>query len=258
MIYFFIVIISLMLHELAHYIAAVCCGVGVRKFCIFWDPGFHLFSTGRRFKTEFCLGWLPLGGYVALKPSDSGNPDRKGCLAGKPLRARLLFYSSGLLVNLALAFGCTYIYTDRYFDPMGVHSVACKLDHTVRHMKRRTASFYQGLLHTSAHHEGKSGKATSEIRKGKKHVKAVRKRENEWLRVGLWQFADVNMMLFLLNLLPVPPLDGGFISLQLCRRCSGSMIDERAQTIIVCIGVVLLILFFTFSYMAGIIQYLKG
>ena len=45
--YFIIVLIGLLIHESGHYIAAVSCGVSVRKFCVFFDPGFHLFSTGK-------------------------------------------------------------------------------------------------------------------------------------------------------------------------------------------------------------------
>ncbi len=52
--------ISIVLHELGHFAAAKCFGILVTRFYIFFDWGFHSFSTGKRFATEYRSDWLPL------------------------------------------------------------------------------------------------------------------------------------------------------------------------------------------------------
>ena len=63
-----------LLHEGGHFFFAKLFGIRVKKFCIFFDPGFNIGSrhfTGnvKLFSlhgTDYCLGWLPLGGYVTI------------------------------------------------------------------------------------------------------------------------------------------------------------------------------------------------
>lgn len=72
--YWILISVVITCHELGHATAAWCMGIRVKKVCLFFDPGFHLLSTGNRFKVEFCLGWLPLGGYCSLATSLDGVP----------------------------------------------------------------------------------------------------------------------------------------------------------------------------------------
>lgn len=53
--YFLVIIISLTLHEVGHYLAALAFRVRVSKFCLFLDPGFRLLDTGTRSKILYTI-----------------------------------------------------------------------------------------------------------------------------------------------------------------------------------------------------------
>ena len=138
----FILSISLLvlLHEGGHFFFAKLFKVRVRRFYIFFNPKFHLFSTydtwfrrlfrkdpvvvpektikdkdGKEYKekeyvgTEYGIGWLPLGGYCAISGmidetnqqlSDEPQPYE---FRTKPTWQRLLIMIGGVLVNFLLA-----------------------------------------------------------------------------------------------------------------------------------------------------------
>ena len=59
--------ILIFLHEGGHFLAAKLFKVRVEKFCLFFDPWFTLFKfKPKHSDTQYCLGWLPLGGYVKI------------------------------------------------------------------------------------------------------------------------------------------------------------------------------------------------
>ena len=138
----FILSISLLvlLHEGGHFFFAKLFKVRVRRFYIFFNPKFHLFSTydtwfrrlfkkepvvvpevtkkdenGKEYKekeyvgTEYGIGWLPLGGYCAISGmidetnqqlSEEPQPYE---FRTKPTWQRLLIMIGGVLVNFLLA-----------------------------------------------------------------------------------------------------------------------------------------------------------
>ena len=54
MVYLLLLALAIIFHELGHFVIAKCFGVRVKRFCLFYDAGFCLYSTGKRFATE-CL-----------------------------------------------------------------------------------------------------------------------------------------------------------------------------------------------------------
>ena len=59
--------ILILLHEGGHFFFAKLFKVRVEKFCLFFDPWKTLLRfRPKKSETEYCLGWLPLGGYVKI------------------------------------------------------------------------------------------------------------------------------------------------------------------------------------------------
>ena len=63
------------------------------------------------------------------------------------------------------------------------------------------------------------------------------------MRHGLWRFSFINLMLFLFNIRPIPPLDGGFICLQAYGIVTWRKIPKNIELAIVSIGALLVIAF---------------
>lgn len=102
-----------LLHEGGHFLFAKLFKVRVNKFSLFFDPWF----TPVKFKpkgsdTTYCIGWLPLGGYVQIagmvdetqKASQLSEKVEPWEFRAKPAWQRLLIMTGGVLMNLLTAF----------------------------------------------------------------------------------------------------------------------------------------------------------
>jgi regulator of sigma E protease len=103
----FIIVLGILItvHELGHFLVAKAIGLGVERFSIGFPPKMLGFTVG---ETEYCVSWIPLGGYVKLKGEDPGeagedinNP--KHFMSRSPYQ-RAGVIMAGPLMNLALAF----------------------------------------------------------------------------------------------------------------------------------------------------------
>ncbi len=111
------------LHELGHFLFCKLFKVRVEKFYLFYNPQFHLFSTRDkwftrlfpRFKnneTEYGIGWLPLGGYVAiagmvdesLNTEQMKQPPKHDEFRSQAAWKRFLIMAGGVMVNVVTAF----------------------------------------------------------------------------------------------------------------------------------------------------------
>ena len=104
--------ILILLHEGGHFFFAKLFKVRVEKFCLFFDPWKTLFKfKPKNSDTEYCLGWLPLGGYVKISGMIDESMDREQMkqppqpweFRTKPAWQRLLIMIGGVLVNFLLA-----------------------------------------------------------------------------------------------------------------------------------------------------------
>jgi membrane-associated protease RseP (regulator of RpoE activity) len=59
-------LLAIVLHEVAHLVAARLAGIRVERFFIGLDAGDFALLRYRRDATTWGIGWLPLGGYVKL------------------------------------------------------------------------------------------------------------------------------------------------------------------------------------------------
>ena len=104
--------ILILLHEGGHFFFAKLFKVRVEKFCLFFDPWKTLLRfRPKKSETEYCLGWLPLGGYVKISGmidesmdlEQMKQPAQPWEFRSHPAWQRLLIMIGGVLVNFLLA-----------------------------------------------------------------------------------------------------------------------------------------------------------
>ena len=93
------------IHELGHYLAALYCGVGVKRFSIGF--GAPIFKKSDKRGCEWSVGWAPLGGYVLFEDSRNAEPgaacDPNKDFQKKKLWQKALIVAAGPLFNLLFA-----------------------------------------------------------------------------------------------------------------------------------------------------------
>jgi regulator of sigma E protease len=90
----------LFVHELGHFMAARAAGMRVEVFALGFGPRIWGFRRGG---TDYRLALLPLGGYVLVAGESGTGPPRRGELMAVGPAWRILFFSGGILMNLAFA-----------------------------------------------------------------------------------------------------------------------------------------------------------
>ncbi|MDO4412976.1 RIP metalloprotease [Cutibacterium sp.] len=126
-VFFALIIVSVLLHECGHFIPAKIFGVKVTEFFAGFGPKIWSFKRG---ETEYGFKWIPLGGYVRLvgmypaevhhrrvnnltqladearaaEAQDITDADGGRLFSDKPVWVRLIIMSGGILTNLLLAF----------------------------------------------------------------------------------------------------------------------------------------------------------
>jgi len=96
--------VLIFVHELGHFLVAKWAGIRVERFSMGFPPKMIGFTRG---ETEYCISWIPLGGYVKMAGE---NPD-EGEITGDPrefmsksVGVRALVIIAGPLMNFVAAF----------------------------------------------------------------------------------------------------------------------------------------------------------
>jgi regulator of sigma E protease len=103
----FIIVLGILVtaHELGHFLVAKAQGIGVERFSIGFPPKMFGFTRG---ETEYCISWIPLGGYVKLKGEGPDeiveDPDDPTLYSARSPLQRGAVILAGPLMNLVLAF----------------------------------------------------------------------------------------------------------------------------------------------------------
>ncbi len=115
--------VLIFVHELGHFAAAKAVGVEVQRFSIGLGPKVFGFTRG---ETEYVLSAIPLGGYVKMGGMDDEVMDRleggdaeprqpsERDFDAKPIWARTLVISAGVIMNMLFAFG-VYTFVAAYW-----------------------------------------------------------------------------------------------------------------------------------------------
>lgn len=102
----FIIVLGILIfvHELGHFLVAKALRVGVDRFSIGFPPRMVGFRRG---ETEYCVSWIPLGGYIKLRgedPEEMVDPDDPATYSSRPPRQRAGIVAAGPIMNLTLSF----------------------------------------------------------------------------------------------------------------------------------------------------------
>jgi regulator of sigma E protease len=100
--------ILIFVHELGHFLAAKLTGMRVDRFSIGFPPR----AFGKKIgDTDYCISWLPLGGYVKIAGMVDESMDTEFASAppqpwefrARPMWQRILVISAGVIMNILLA-----------------------------------------------------------------------------------------------------------------------------------------------------------
>jgi regulator of sigma E protease len=99
----FVLGVLIFFHELGHFLVAKKSGIRVERFSLGFPPKMIGKKIG---DTEYCISWIPLGGYVKMageEPDEAqvqGKPDE---FSSKPVSVRALVVAAGPIMNFLLA-----------------------------------------------------------------------------------------------------------------------------------------------------------
>jgi regulator of sigma E protease len=99
----FLLGVLIFVHELGHFLVAKKSGIRVERFSLGFPPKMIGKKIG---ETEYCISWVPLGGYVKMAGEESGSEETKGEpweFMSKPPGIRALVIAAGPVMNLVLA-----------------------------------------------------------------------------------------------------------------------------------------------------------
>lgn len=134
--------ILIILHEGGHFLFARLFNTRVEKFYLFFNPWFSLFRIKKN-KTEYGIGWLPLGGYVKIAGMIDESMDKEAMkeppkpyeFRSKPAWKRLMIMLGGVLVNLILGFliysAVLFVWGEKYLPNDNIDNGIWVTDSTV-------------------------------------------------------------------------------------------------------------------------------
>ena len=100
--FFLILGVTVLVHELGHFVAARLARVRVLEFGIGFPPRARVLRS--KGETLYTLNWLPIGGFVKLAGEDGTDADDPRSFSAKPLPVKLLILVAGVAMNFVLAF----------------------------------------------------------------------------------------------------------------------------------------------------------
>jgi regulator of sigma E protease len=100
--FFLILGVTVVIHEIGHFIVARLAKVHVLEFGIGFPPRAKVLRD--RGDTIYTLNWLPIGGFVKLEGEDGDDPDDPRSFAAQSLPIKVLILVAGVAMNLLLAF----------------------------------------------------------------------------------------------------------------------------------------------------------
>jgi len=102
LLFFVILGLTVVIHELGHFVAARLARVRVLEFGIGFPPRARVLRD--RGETIYTLNWLPIGGFVKLEGEDGDDADDPRSFSRAPLVTRLLILAAGVTMNFLLSF----------------------------------------------------------------------------------------------------------------------------------------------------------
>ncbi len=212
-------------HELGHFLAARKTGVRVYEFSIGFPFSPRLLTLFRYKETEFTLRLLPLGGFVSFSRDETEGADLFEAAYGD----RALIMAAGSLSNIIFAFLVLVpvLMAGRHLSFFEAAGAAAE---TFWAMVSGTAAVLLNLLSGSGM-EGLAGPVGIAAVAGKAAHKGL---------LSLAYFTGLlSMSLGVMNLLPLPALDGGQLSMMLFEAVRRKPLSLKTYQVVNALGLAL-------------------
>ncbi len=244
LVYILVLAIVVTIHEFGHYFSARLMGVKVRRVQLFFFTWYSFkprpsTSGGLSWRdTEYSIGWLPFGGYTSYYVNPYGRiGDKDVYYNTKRAWRRFLISIAGVLFNLLTAI---VIYT--------VIIMMSDTGSDVGFLQELSASLeFVGLtiMSTFSRIMSMFGLHLGEMSLSSANYSVVAAFVNTAYEYPLLiDIADLSCVLALINILPIPPLDGGQALFDLYEMFTGRQPGERFKKMASIIGSIIFILVF--------------
>jgi len=250
-----ILTVSVGLHEFGHLLMARLLHLRVHSYGLFMGPRL---ATRLKFGIEWRLNALPIGGYVNLEGEN--RDDGPGSFYAAPAWKKVLVCVVGPLVNLGLAYVALIamsapVYWSRFSGDL-IKTIEASWIFTnviVGTIASSTAAAFASYLPHAATRPLDSPFVGLPGMVGASGLFAA-----QGIDGLLLFFAAINLSLFIVNLLPIPPLDGGQTVLAILRGLMGRLVTERVARGVATVGLGALILFIAFVNGVDLVRMLSG
>lgn len=222
--------IVVLVHEFGHFLAARRSGVKVYEFSIGFPFSPRLFTLFRHKETAFTLRLLPLGGFVSFS-QDSGEGGTELFAVSHAKRAFIL--SAGSLFNIIFAFAIfiPVFIIGRHLDPVNAMLLSAKM---VWHILSGTFILIMNMLTGHGTIEGISGPVGIAVIAGKAASKGF---------LNLCYFTGcLSMSIGIINLLPLPALDGGHLAILFMESIRRKNLSRKAYQGLTAVGLMLFLI----------------
>jgi regulator of sigma E protease len=204
-------------HELGHFWAARRGGVEVEEFGIFFPPRLYRHKTKSGY--DFTVNALPLGGFVKLKGEHDSDRE-KGSYGAARTRTKVQIMLAGVFMNLITA--------------LALFTVLAWLG-----MPRLVPNQFTVASDT---HENAQTTASSQV-SGPVGIFVVLKGGSMLgYQFMLMIIAVISLTLAIMNVLPIPALDGGRLFVMIISRLFKKQISQKAEEAIYGTGFAVLML----------------
>jgi regulator of sigma E protease len=216
--------VVVLVHEFGHFLVARKSGVKVYEFSIGFPFSPRLVTLFHHKETAFTVRLLPLGGFVSFsKDGDENGAD----LFSASCRARALILSAGSLFNVFFAFVVfvPVFVVGKHLDPINALLLSAQ---TVWEILSGTLLFLMNVFTGHGTMEGVSGPVGIAVMAGKAASKGI---------LSLCYFAGVlSMSLGIMNLLPLPALDGGHLVMLFVESVRRKPLSPKAYQVATFVG----------------------
>ena len=236
---FFVILI--VPHEFGHFITAKALGVKVNEFAFGMGPA--IFQKQGK-ETLYSVRIFPIGGYCALEGENEDTGDPRA-FNSKPGWVKIIILSAGVIMNVITAFvimfGMFTVVRFMHMDslPEGIGPLQIIVQSAA---DGAVSVGRMGMLIIDSLKMLFTGGATLDDISGPVGiVNAVNESASQGVLYYLVLTAIMCVNLAVINILPLPALDGGRILFVIIRKLTGKMISDELESRIHMIGMAMLL-----------------
>jgi regulator of sigma E protease len=211
-------------HEFGHFVTARNAGIKVYEFSIGFPFSPRLFTVFRHKETAFTVRLLPVGGFVSF--SQDGDEDAADLFQASN-KKRALVLSAGSLFNIIFAF-MVLVPVFVVGKHLNLTDAVWLSTRTVWSMLSGTIIFFMNILTGNGTMDGLSGPVGIAAMAGQAASKGI---------LNLLYFTGVlSMSLGIMNLLPLPALDGGHLILLFVESIRKKPLSPKLYQVVTLVG----------------------